>query len=181
LIYGFVAISALAWAVWKLLRDGAASLTVLSPYLGLSMYSLGSAVMTSMGRLALGSDYAVASRYGTTVVPFWFSLAVILFLVSKQAPGAAPSVSPQSDNKVARWCLVTACLLLVLGSCLGLEGAQKLSAKQNAGREGLLSLARNPGAKFDYQRLSGLNSKLAVVTERYGILEQHHLSLFRKE
>ena len=181
LIYGLAAIIAAGWACWKLNRERIADLVSLLPYLGMSLYCLGNGVLTAMGRISLGSDQAVSSRYCTIMVPFWTSLVVFFFLLLKSAPKAATAECSRDHRKTARWCLRATIVLLVLSSGLAIGRAQRVWVKQSIGRTSLLSLARNPGAAIDYRRLSALNPNLAVVNERYPILKERRLSLFRDE
>ena len=180
LIFGAGAITVTVWSVRKLIRMGTVDWVTLLPYLGFSLYSLGSGSLAAVGRVCLGSDQAASSRYCTMVVPFWISLMVFLFLLLKSPPGRAET-DFAARKKTVRWCFVGAVVLLVLGSGLALDGASRLSVRQTSGRDALLNLARNPTARFDYGQLFALYPKLNVVVERYPVLKVRRLSLFSDE
>jgi hypothetical protein len=180
LIFGLGAIAIAAWSVRNLIRRGTADCITLVPYLGISFYSLGSGALAALGRVCFGSDQATSSRYCTMVVPLWTSLIVFLFLLLKSPTGISDTDSA-ARKKAARWCLGGAILLLVWGSGLALDGASRLSARQTNGRTALLNLARNPTAHFDYRQLFTLYPQLNVVVERYPVLKERRLSLFKDE
>jgi hypothetical protein len=113
------------------------------------------------------------------VVPLWTSLVVFLFLLLKCTPETGTDSS--AGKKTPGWCLGGALLLLVLGSGLAFDGASRLSARQTNGRDALLSLAKNPTARFDYRQLFALYPELNVVVERYPVLKARRLSLFSDE
>jgi hypothetical protein len=188
-IFGLAGTVALGWAGWMLVRKQIANLRTLLPYFALSLYSVGSALVTGIGRLGFGSNQALASRYCTMVTPLWVSLIVFLILLVKgggnagdagypgQKPGRRPL--PQHYQMVAHWSLLAVILLLGLGSIFAIDGAKVLSQQQAYGRERLLNLAANPQADIDYHGLSALYPRPKTIVERYPILVKHRLSVFR--
>jgi hypothetical protein len=189
LIFGLAALVAFGWAVTMLLRRRMADVRTLLPYFGMSLYSLGSALMTGIGRAGLGSNQALYSRYGTMMVPFWVALVVFLFLLRDggvQTADAAAVPKPCHDRSapdgcrtIAEWSLLASIILLLLGSICALAGVQELSRYQAYGRTALLNVAAHPGSAIDYTGLSLLYPRPEVVLQRYPILVQHHLSVFR--
>jgi hypothetical protein len=179
LIFGLGAIVAAAWSVRELIRRRIADWRKLLPFLGITCYSLAGGGLAALGRVRLGSDQAISSRYCTMVVPLWTSLMVFLFVLLK-CP-MRTGTDPLAGKKAARWCLGGAILLLVLGSGVAFDGASRLSARQANGRDALLSLARNPTTHFDYRQLFTLYPQLNVPVERYPVLKERRLSLFKNE
>jgi len=64
--------------IWLLVRRRY-RFQVLTPYVGLSLYSIGSALITGIARVGFGSAQAMTSRYMTISSPFWFSNIVLLY------------------------------------------------------------------------------------------------------
>jgi hypothetical protein len=189
LVFGLAAILAMGWAggmlVWKKIAD----FKTLLPYFGMSLYSIGSALMTGVGRVGFGSNQAIYSRYCTMVVPLWVSLVVFLVLLrtgcdramnadpaQKQRPGRPALLD---CRQIAGWLLLTAITMLVLGSACAMDGVKDFSRIQTFGRKSLLNLAANPASETDYQGLCTIYPRPEVVVERYPILVKHRLSLFQ--
>jgi hypothetical protein len=88
-------------------RDGAFREKVI-PWFALGLYSIGSAFLAALGRVASGSAYALASRY----VPFslYLTVAVIalLAIISREIIESRPS-------KHSRMCVFAVCLVLAGG------------------------------------------------------------------
>jgi hypothetical protein len=188
LIFGLAGTVATGWAGWTLLRKKIADPGTLLPYFGLSLYSVGSALVTGVGRLGFGSNQALASRYCTMVTPLWVSLVVFLILLrtgGDRATNADPAQkkrhgrpAPLDYRQIAGWLLLTAITMLVLGSTCATDGAKFLSQVQTSGRNCLLNVAANPASETDYQGLRAIYPRPAVVMERYPILVKHRLSVF---
>jgi hypothetical protein len=189
LIFGLAALVAFGWTIGMLLRQRMADARSLLPYLGMSLYSLGSALMTGIGRIGFGSNQALYSRYGTMMVPFWVALVVFLFLLrggdAQTADAAAASKpgrgwqSPAVCRIIAGGSLLAAVTLLLLGSVCALAGVQQFSRSQAYGRNALLNLAAHPGSDIDYRGLSLLYPRPHVLLQRCPVLLQHQLSVFR--
>lgn len=189
LVFGLAAILAMGWAGGMLVRKKIADFKTLLPYFGISLYSIGSALMTGVGRVGFGSNQAIYSRYCTMVVPLWVSLVVFLILLrtgGNRAPnaGSAPKTrsgrpAPMDCRQIAGWLLLAAITMLVLGSVCATDGAKSLSRIQTLGRNSLLNLAANPASETDYQGLRFIYPRPEVVRERYPILVEHQLSLFQ--
>jgi hypothetical protein len=254
LICGLGGTMVLGWAGWMLVRKQLADVRTLLPYLGMSLYSIASALVTGVGRIGFGSNQAIFSRYSTMVEPFWVSLVVLLILLARGERSAADAGSaprpragrrvpegyktmtqwslmafiamlalgscfivgpvwvllvvllmlltrgefptadagsaprpcaerrvPEGDRIIARWLLMAAIAMLILGSCLAVAGAKRWSLGQAYGREALLNLAANPGRPIDdsFGMSETLYPRPEVVVERYPVLVQHRLSLFR--
>ena len=190
LIFGLGGTIALGWAGWMLVRKKLADFRTLLPYLGMSLYSIASAFVTGVGRIGFGSNQAIFSRYSTMAVPFWVSLVVLLILLARcERPAAnAGSAPPQRAGRrvpegykiIAQLSLMAAIAMLVLGSCFAVAGAKRWSFGEAYGRKALLNLAVNHRELIDPASLSAtLYPRPEVVVERYPVLVQHRLSLFR--
>jgi hypothetical protein len=188
-IFGLAVTVATGWAGWTLLRKKIAGPGTLLPYFGLILYSVGSALVTGVGRLGFGTDQALASRYSTMVVPLWVSLVVLLILlrtVGDRAMKANPARKWHHKRPallgyrpIAGGLLLAAISMLVLGSVCATVGAKALSQMQTSGRNSLLNVAANPASETDYQGLGAIYAWPAIVMERYPILVKHQLSLFK--
>jgi hypothetical protein len=182
---GLAGIMATGWTAWILYRRKIAGLDILLPYFGLSLYSLGSALVTGIGRVYLGSNEALASRYCTMATPLWVSLIVFIILLYNRreivAGAEAADRGSSGCQTIAGWLFLGVVLLLLLGSICAIAGARGLSQKQTRGRNCLLNLAANPQAKIDYTGLADLYPWPQIIVARYPILVQNHLSTFRTQ
>jgi hypothetical protein len=254
LIFGLGGTIALVWAGCMLMRKKLADFRALLPYLGMSLYSVASALVTGVGRLGFGSNQAIFSRYSTMMVPFWVSLVFLLILLARGERSAAdagfaprpcagrrvleefktmtrwslmaiiamlvlgscfiagpvwvllvvllilltrgefPAADagsasrtragrsiPEGYRIIARWSLMAAMAMLILGSCFAVAGAKRWSLGEAYGREILLNLAANPKAPIvdSFGISMTLYPRPEVVVERYPFLVQYRLSLFR--
>jgi hypothetical protein len=171
------------WAAWTLSRRKVIDVKVLIPYVGLSLYSIGNALATGAGRLGFESHQALSSRYCTLNVPLWVTLIVLLTLV-KESEGRIPNGQIRGAfdcRKIAGWSLGVVTVMLILSSAFAVSGAKKMSETQASGRSCLLSLATNPTGKIDYSGLAALYPRPAVIVERFSVLQEHHLSVFKKQ
>ena len=187
LAFGLLGTAALGWAATRLVWRNRARFRVLLPYFALSAYSIGTALMTGVGRVGFGTDQALANRYCTTVVPLWVSLIVFLALLAQRGHPAADAGSGQQQPRgrpedyspvVAGWLLMGATALLAVSSICATEGAGFMSRVQECGRLSLLDLAAHPAAGIDYNGLSALGPRTDRLVERYPVLVQRRLSVF---
>ena len=185
-LFGLVGVAAFAWALWLLVRTTSITFRTLLPYLAMSLYSLGSALGTGVGRLGFGTDQAMASRYCTMVTPFWVSLLVFLTLLG-HPPGRVSATARESamDSRARRRPTIARCLLwgfaavLALGSCSAVSRAREHSRALSHGRAGLLKQAARPQDGTDVNALSALYPRPHIILERLPVLVRHRLSLFR--
>ena len=188
-IFGLLGTVTLAWAGGLLVRKQIAGFRTLLPYFAMSLYSIGSALITGVGRLGFGSDQALAPRYCTMETPLWVSLIVFLSLLIQGDAKASDARRPaprtgrkpvlQRHQLIAQWSLKAAITVLVLGSAFAMIGVMNLSHQQAYGRDLLLNLAANPNGAIDYDGLSLIYPRPETILERYPILLKHRLSLFR--
>lgn len=188
LVSGLLAMFALGWAGGMLMWPKIAGFRVLLPYLAMTVYSLGTAMMTGVGRVGMGGDEALECRYCTMVVPLWVSLVVfLLLLVLDGNPSADASSLPKRRYEesvyyktfAARSLLVGTIALLGLSSLWATEGAAAMSDVQDYCRAKLLDLAAHPEAEIDYGSLVSQGPYAKGLVESYPALVRHRLSLFR--
>jgi len=200
LIIGLAVTVATGWAGWKLVHRKIADVRTLLPYFGLILYSLISALITGVGRLGLGIDQALVSRYCTMTVPLWVSVVVLLILLridGYRAMDAATAALAQKKRKfttrhyvrlalrnIAAWLFLNAIIilaigLLAVGSVCATDYAMVQFLVQTDGRKCLLNVAANPEAVTDDANLRLLYPESAVIRERYPVLIKYRLSLFR--
>ena len=188
-VFGLAAMMGGCWAGWLLARWKIAGLPALLPYIGMSLYSIGSALVAGLGRLCLGTEQAASSRYGIVVVPLWTALVVLLILLvrGKRKAGSEDDLPKQPSKRrleedcqtIAGWLLVGVISLLTLSSACATESAIVMSRTLACGRARLLNLAANPGAKSSYEGLYALHENPKVIAEYYPILLKWRLSVFR--
>jgi hypothetical protein len=189
--FGLAGTLVLGGVGWLLVRKRIASLRMLVPYLAVSLYSVGSALLTGVGRMGLGSDQALSSRYGTMATPLWVSMIVFLAMLVRGNINVGNAAIPEQQTvsglhlwncqTIARWILGGIIALLVLGSVFAVDAARDLSQVQAYGRARLLELVAQPGADIDYFHLAALHPRPQVVVERYPILVQYRLSVFHDQ
>ena len=178
LFLGLLGALALAWTGGMLLWQKRASLGVLLPYFAMTAYSVGTAMITGVGRVGFGSDEALESRYCTMVVPFWVSLVVFLLLLAQRSNRPAEAVSsPQRRSegteyyqKVAAGSLLAGTILLLgLSSLSATEGAANMSGVQAHCRTVLLDIAAHPGAEIDYNNLVSQGAYAKGLVDGYPV------------
>jgi hypothetical protein len=180
-VFGLLGVAALGWAGWMVVRRKLARPEALLPYFAMSAYSIGSALMTGLGRVGFGSDQALASRYCTTTAPLWVSLIVLLVLLASRGGEQWRSAGPADYRAiVAGLLLVGATGVLAMGSLCATEGAGNMSRVQEYGRTSLLDLAAHPGAEIDYTALTALGPNTNGLVQWYPVLVKNHLAVFHK-
>jgi hypothetical protein len=186
---GLAGIAALGWAVCWLSRRQSAGIEAVLPYVGMSAYSLGSALLTGAARVGFGSQQGLASRYCTLAAPLWIALSVLLILLVSGGKDSAEAAGPleHSDRervfegyRTVAVCLLVGAVSLLIGSSLfSTVGAKLMSSDQALGRQCLLELAATPQPQnFNYGPLSTLHPRPQVIVERYPILVTNRLSVF---
>jgi hypothetical protein len=178
---------AFAWALWRLLRTTTIAFRTLLPYLAMSLYSLGSALATGVGRLGMGTNQALSSRYCTMVTPFWVSLLVLLMLLARDTARDTAARSPRTREfvrarrrrDVARGLLWGFVALLAFASGSAVARAREFSEHLDRGRALLLNRVLHPRDANDVNALSALYPWPDILWERTQVLVKHRLSLFR--
>jgi hypothetical protein len=188
LIAGLLGTLSLAWAAVLMVRLRLTQKGVMLPYLAIVAYSIGTAMVTGLGRVGFGSDQALESRYGCMVVPFWVTLVVALLVLMQRdrRPSSAPGGSQQSPGGTAYYrrvaagsLLAGAMVLLALSSLGAREGGAAMSGVQASCRSVLLDMAGHPGTQVDVGSLDSQGPYAQKAFEGYPVLVRHRLSLFR--
>ena len=155
-VFGLLGTAALGWAAGSLVWRDRARFRVLLPYFALSAYSIGTALMTGVGRVGFGSDQALANRYCTTVAPLWVSLIVFLLLLALRGHPPAEAGSGQKQQRggpedyrtvAAASLLLGAIGLLALSSICATEGVGYMSWVQEYWPDAVAGPGRAPGGR----------------------------------
>lgn len=162
--------------IWLLVRRRY-RFQVLTPYVGLSLYSIGSALITGIARVGFGSAQAMTSRYMTISSPFWFSNIVLLYSIASSNDLRTKS---HRKNALQRYALFSIIILLVLLIALSSIYARPVFDKRHdyllPARDALLVV--NNSAKSD-DLLKRLFVNTDMVKEGADVLKRYHLSVFR--
>jgi hypothetical protein len=192
LLYGIVGVAFLTWAILMLRRHKLVEWKALIPFFAMCVYAVGSAMVVGIGRLGLGADQAVSSRYCTVTAPFWIALVMLLLILATKHE-VKPKLKSRSGKSrgtvekvgayqsIAKLFLGVVTLLLVSGSAIAINGAADMSAAQQIGQQRLLTLPTQPDANVDYRPLGALHPRPQIILERFPFLKEHHLSIFREE
>lgn len=82
--YGLAGLVGLMLATVWLWRRQPQARTAILPWLQLTLFAGASALITALGRLGLGVNYAVVSKYVVISILFWIGLAVILTMAGRE-------------------------------------------------------------------------------------------------
>ncbi len=109
-LWGLVAMAGAAWTV-VLRRD---TDPVRMALFGIMLFTVGTALLTGLGRLGMGLDQAFSSRYGTGAAAFWSAILIYWWCFADRMRGAA----------LLRWAVGATALVLVVGAVQS-QGPQK--------------------------------------------------------
>ncbi|MBL7645005.1 MAG: hypothetical protein JNK74_02335 [Candidatus Hydrogenedentes bacterium] len=142
------------------------SLRVLSPWIGMALYAIGTAAITALGRVDIGLDQAMSSRYVTMANLLWVAVAIQFYWVARLNDG--PIVRRTLAVKV-----VALCALLLTAS---LTGAYRWAERHHA-----YSGLRNQVLQgYDLESLHTVYPpNPAAVVERRVILHRLGLTVYR--
>jgi hypothetical protein len=171
---GAGAVVTTCWVWGVILARKIAPVRLLLPYAAISSYSLGTALLSGVGRVGFGSNQALASRYCTLAAPFWISLIVILSVLLSHSQKLG-----HFTRTIAQWSLAFAVAALLIGSALALGPAKGMHLVLSSARAQLVALASNPDSTKPDSLLS-LYPRPETVIERYPVLVRHRLSVFRR-
>lgn len=87
-----------------------ACMPVLAPFFALAAFSVGSALLTGFGRLAVDLSQALSSRYSTFSIPFWCALVGLAAI----SAGTNPAWLPASKSARKIGCLAAVVLFIAL-------------------------------------------------------------------
>ena len=183
-IFGLAAVSLWVWASWRIWRGSAANLKVFAPYFAMSAYSLGSALMTAVGRSGFGATQSISSRYCTLTIPFWVPLVIFLAVIfqaeSTRPPRPAQAPLNTGNRLIAQWSLVMLIGLFALSSFFSIRPAQQMALSLDTARAYLQTLSPNPNAPFNEGQLLRVSLSPGMVAARARVLMLYHLSMYNQ-
>lgn len=142
---------------------------LLAPYLGLGLYSVGSAAVTGVARVGFGTAQALSSRYVTMANPLWVAVMVLAWLAWASRSESAGRAAPRGIHIVA----IVSTLLLIAAS---LYGAYRWTERCHAYRAARVELLTGS----DLELLRRFHPEVPVILERREILRRYGLSIFRE-
>ena len=169
---------------YTMVRERRAAWSDLSAYLALALYSLGTAMLTGVGRLGFGPDQAQSPRYVTLAVPYWIATVVLIYLYLKTDNRRNASEVPAPVEKLANPGLRRVALVGILCVIMGRLTATSFFS----GHRGFVERHE----QFEPVRaalLTDLNKDLVsrvyadqdLVRERLAILKKYGLSVYRPQ
>ena len=164
IIGGVIGILALVWLLWQLRRYLRSD--ELAPLLGLSLYALASAALTSFGRASLGNHQALAQRYATIAGLFWIALVVLACVYRTIA------TTPPAGSYAAFAALVLFACSVTMSSFEGRIYFMRQYAFLAPARAELLSLQHD-------DLIRRLFPSPEFVKQHAHTLKEHRLSVFR--
>lgn len=163
---GLVAVGAFAGLVVRLVRDRRFFVDRALPWMALAGYGIGSAALAAAGRLHLGLELAMSSRYIVFGNFFWLGLLGLVL------------VRPAGGDGAPRWPLrlsaAAVAISLVAGSVWGGVQLHQQYLERTRAREAL----REDRFRPDLPLVVPGN---AIPREELEALERHRLSLFRPD
>jgi hypothetical protein len=168
----------LAWGCMILLlirrRFG---LQALIPYVGFSLYSMFSALVTGIARAGFGSVQAITSRYTTISYLLWFSNVVFLYLL---IVGSYPEKEISEKSALTRFASFSALAIMVFQiASSSIRTQSDFGIKYHylsPARDALLAMDNSEG---DDSILTRLCWSVDLVKKESHVLKKYHLSLFR--
>jgi hypothetical protein len=205
LVLGIAGLTVMGWAGWRMvLRTGpypggasypdgatcpdwAKTHAALAPYFAMCAYSVGTALMTATARGGFGRSQALCSRYCSMTGPLWFSIIVMLILLSQKNPSPQPSPRPTGrggtnatdEMRIARWLLFGVIAFLTFSSGFAIRSAKELSGNLANGRRAVLALKSSASLAGAHDELLVICPDSRTVIDGYRILNARRLSLFR--
>jgi len=131
----------------------------------------------------------MCSRYCSLTGPLWFSMIMLLMLLSQKehqaanvaaANRVAGGTSPAKDARIARYLLLGVIAFLAFSSGFAIRSAKEDSGNRANGRRFVLALKTNPAPESEHNELFVLYPTPRLAAARTAILIQNHLSAFRE-
>lgn len=163
IIFGLLGLAGAGFVLWRALLAGSRD-SIRLLLISLLLFVVGSASMTALGRLHMGTNEALSPRYDTVTLLLWLSLAVLLLRWAAQR---------------SAWLLIAVQIgvLVMMGLNVGRFSTELASAKQRQFHADTASLALITGV-FDETRLNFLYPNPAVPWRDVAFLKRNRLSLF---
>lgn len=160
-VTGLVGIALFIFLIRALTKTSRFKIKDFAPYLFIGLFSLGSAFMIGIGRMGIGAEQAMHSRYVAFSSLFWITIFVFIYFLS-------------SGNKIAAPLLVLLSALIIGSAVYG----TKLYMK----RYDLLLQARKE-LRLDKSddAVKKLYHNEDIIKERVKILKKYKISVFREE
>lgn len=165
--FGLILWSTLMIRLW---RDPETECITVLPYLGLSLYAVGSAALTAFARSgAEGSAQALSSRYITLANPLWFCIVVLACIALREdkVQDARPRVSATA------W--IAGAIFTALVLCASGYGAYRWTERYAVYTAARTELVTGQ----DQGHLGYLYPDAEKLMQRRGLLERLNLSVFR--
>ena len=183
---GLAGFLVLCSTTWLLLRVQRLELRRLTPYLAISLYGIGSAMITGIGRAGFGAHQAMSSRYVTIGDLLWIPNIILLYLLASRAKVPGERGAGASSAGVMRfggWIGLVAIMLMMTYSMID---GYTVGEKRHAYFEPVLvELSQGQDYTDEAFRdfcLSQLNPiRVPLVEQGLVFQEQYHLSLFREK
>lgn len=192
IFFGLLGLIISGYIIRALIKSGQIKFTSLVPYVALSLYALGSAMITAIGRLGFTYVHAMSSRYVTSANLLWISNIALFYLLAKvrrielknKIINAASTKS--GTDELCRICsehtslqvkrlsvIVIVILFVILNSAVAVLEIKSYHAKLASAHAELLGPAQ------DDELLRRIYPEADEVRTRKAILQKYKLSLFR--
>jgi hypothetical protein len=178
LLVGFLGLIVFCHTIWFIIRSQCIRLQWVVPYISLSLFAIGSALLTALGRAALGHDVAVSSRYVTTANLFWISNVILLHVLYLLVSNNNIKLMPYKRNILRKYASFSIFAIVLLTAISSAHRTVSASNRYNyllAGRSELLSLKEGDS----YVALIPVYPNADIVEARLPVLRKYRLSLFR--
>jgi hypothetical protein len=196
-VLGLAGLAVMGWAGWKMARRMRTNRAALAPYVAMCAYSLGTALMAAIARGGFGRGQALCSRYCSMTGPLWFSIIVMLILLSQKGEGASEVFASISGNpsprptgrgrtpstnaiRIARWLLFGVVAFVAFSSGFAIRSAKELSGNLANGRRSVLVVKTASSLDDAHDELLVICPSPRTVIDGYRILSARGLSLCRE-
>ncbi len=164
------------WLLWALWRRGI-KFEVILPYLAMSLYAIGGALITGIGRAGFGEVQAVTPRYVTISYLFWIANVVFLYLLVATRRATSSNNFDLKSNLYAL-ALATIIILVCYSSFRARIPLAQRYDRLEAVRTSLI--AAGPKAEPTKQQLDELFwVDEQAVRDGLEFLKKRHLSIYR--
>jgi len=170
LIPGLFGLMLLLWLVWQLHRHK--QLMRFLPYVGVTLYSVGSAVLIGLGRVGFGWQQALSSRYVTIASLLWVVVVMVLYWEWQQARDTA--WQQQQHHMSIAICMAGIAGMVVLGSVRSIRPSVEWQYEPLLrARQALIAGNADDGV------LARLYADPQYVREQVKHLQRYRLSIYR--
>lgn len=171
--FGLLGLFILGYSIWVLKKVRYVKVSVFIPYLAFSLYVVGGAVITGIGRAGLGPLQALKSRYVTIANLFWISNISILYILANTA-GIELKNKIISKRNIILSVMMILVLFVISNSVIATRGFKRQYALLMPARAELLSPTKND------KLLKRLYPRVEIVKARAAVLKKYKLSVFKE-